>query len=183
MRAPVGAVDQPERESPCKMTTPTFPLVLLVDDDVAVLQSLARALESESFDVRTAGSGIDALQLFAVEEPDIVLLDLTMPGGSGWEAFEEMSRRAPLVPVVIVTARPAQFETAREACVGALVEKPVDVPSLIATMRRLLAEDDGTRISRLVHHSPSTRLIRPSRETVATAGTTGTRIKRFHDLD
>jgi DNA-binding response OmpR family regulator len=165
------------------MKTPIPPLVLLVDDDIAVLQSLARALESENFNVRTAGSGVDALQLFSVEEPDIVLLDLTMPGGSGWEAFEEMSRRAPLVPVVIVTARPGQFETAREACVGALVEKPVDVPSLVATMRRLLAEDEGTRVSRLVHHSPATRLIRPGREAVATAGTGSSRIKRFRDVD
>lgn len=135
--------------------------VLLVDDDRAVLESLGRALASEGFAVRLACDAAAALREFAAAAPDIVLLDLNMPGRSGWDAFEEMSRWQPLVPVVIVTARPGQFLTAREACVAALVEKPVDIPALVETMRRLLRENQAVRLSRLTHRPPATLLVRP----------------------
>jgi two-component system, OmpR family, response regulator len=138
--------------------------VLIIDDDVAVLTSLARALSSEHFSVQIAHDAAEGLLRFALAEPDIVLLDLNMPGESGWDVFEEISRASPLVPVVIITARTGQFEMAREACVGALVEKPIDIPTLIATMRRLLAENEQTRFARLTHRSPSTRLVKPERQ-------------------
>jgi two-component system, NtrC family, response regulator AtoC len=144
-------------------TGPAHPSVLIIDDDPAVLGSLARALASESFLVRTAANAAEGVLRFAVAEPDIILLDLTMPGENGWETFEEISRQSPLVPVVIITAQPGQFETARAACVAALVEKPIDIASLVAIMRRLLAEDETTRLARLTHHSPATRLVRPDR--------------------
>jgi len=140
------------------------PNVLIIDDDAAVLSSLSHALRSESFAVRTAANAAEGILRFVVSEPDIVLLDLTMPGENGWDAFEEMSRQSPLVPVVIITAQPGQFHFARTACVAALVEKPVDIPSLVQLMRRLLTENETTRLARLTHRAPATRLVRPGRQ-------------------
>jgi DNA-binding response OmpR family regulator len=140
------------------------PSVLIIDDDDAVLRSLARALTSEGFSTRTARDAAEGVMRFAVAEPDIVLLDLTMPGENGWDAFEELSRFSPLVPVVIITARPGQFDFARAACVAALVEKPIDIPSLVAIIRRLLAEDESTRLARLTHGGPRTHLVRSHHE-------------------
>lgn len=144
--------------------TAAAPDVLIIDDDDAVLRSLARALSSEGFSTRTARDAAEGVMRFAISEPDLVLLDLTMPGESGWDAFEELSRMSPLVPVVIITARPGQFDLARAACVAALVEKPIDIPSLVGILRRLLSEDEATRLARLTHRGPKTRLVRSHRE-------------------
>ncbi len=137
--------------------------VLIIDDDVSVLAGLSRALRAESFSVRTASDPIEGVLRFAVSEPDIVLLDLNMPVEDGWDVFEELSRMSPLVPVIIITARPGQFDLARTACVAALVEKPIDFPSLIDLMRRLLAEDETTRLARLTHRAPGTQWVHPER--------------------
>lgn len=136
--------------------TPAVASVLVVDDEEPVRTSLSRALGSLGFDVATAADATDAVLRFVLRRPDIVLLDLGMPGESGWDVFEEMSRLDPLVPVVIVTARPGQISTAREACVAALVEKPVSIPDLAAVIDRLLEEDPAARLSRLVHRPPAT---------------------------
>lgn len=149
------------------MTKPTttenqrLPRVLIIDDSPTVLSSLRRAVESEGFIVQTAESAEEAIKTFSLMRPDIALLDLNLHEESGWDLFEKISRIAPETPVVVVTAVPNQFTTAQAAGVGALVEKPVEVPELIGTIRRLLSEDVGTRLERLVEHDPATRYVPP----------------------
>ncbi len=135
------------------------PKVLLVDDDAGVRSAVARALQIEGFRVSTVGEAAGVLDLVEKECPDIVLLDLGLGAASGWDVFEEISRGHPLIPIIIVSARSGQFEIARLAGVGAFVEKPVEIPQLAATMRRLLAEDAKTRLARLALHSPEPRFI------------------------
>ncbi|HAO80674.1 MAG TPA: hypothetical protein DCQ92_17220, partial [Verrucomicrobia subdivision 3 bacterium] len=64
--------------------------------------------------------------------------------------FERLSAEHPLVPVIIATARPNQLFTALGAGVGALLEKPLDIPHLLTTIRRLLEESSEARLRRLV---------------------------------
>ncbi len=78
-----------------------------------------------------------------------VLLDLNMPRKNGWDTFERLSAEHPLVPVILITARPNQLFTAVEAGVGALLEKPLDIPILLQTITRLLAESVERRLARL----------------------------------
>jgi CheY-like chemotaxis protein len=122
--------------------------ILLVDDDLAVLQSLARVLISENYLPLLAKNGKDALELVSSRPVDLVMLDLNMPVKDGWETFEVLTRDYPLLPIIIVTARSNQLFPALAAGVGALMEKPLDFPTLVQTIHDLLAEPAEVRLAR-----------------------------------
>lgn len=123
--------------------------VLLVDDDRGVRESIAGVLKEEGFLVLPAANGAEALEIAGTSSVDVVILDLHMPVKNGWDTFERLSAEHPLVPVIIATARPNQLFTALGAGVGALLEKPLDIPHLLTTIRRLLAESNEARLRRL----------------------------------
>jgi DNA-binding response OmpR family regulator len=127
--------------------------VLLADDDRVVRDSLAAVLEAEGYAVVPAEDGQQALEFVSTTPIDLVLLDLNMPRKGGWDTFERLSAEHPLVPVIVITARPNQLFTAVNAGVGALLEKPLDIPMLLGTIRRLLAEPAETRLQRLAGRS------------------------------
>ena len=123
--------------------------ILLVDDDPTVRDSLNDVLQSEGYVVIPAENGQQALDLANKFPVDLVLLDLNMPIKNGWDTFEQLTREHPLIPIIIVTARPNQLFTAINAGVGALLEKPMDIPMLLHTMDRLLVETTEQRLARL----------------------------------
>lgn len=123
--------------------------LLVVDDDPEVRESLAAVLRAEGYQVLTAGSGNQALSLAADASPDLVLLDLNMPDQSGWDTFERLTRDNPLLLVVVITARANQLFTALNAGVGALLEKPLNIPVLLETVSALLAEPAEVRLARM----------------------------------
>src|SRR6266496_5082326 len=136
--------------------------ILLVDDDPTVRDSLNDVLLSKGYKVISAENGQQALDLANKSSVDLVLLDLNMPVKNGWDTFEELTREHPLIPVIIATARPNQLFTALNAGVGALMEKPMDIPTLLRTMDKLLAESADKRLARLAgqnsefHYKPAT---------------------------
>src|SRR6516165_1204056 len=83
--------------------------LLLADDDPAVRRMLLRLLVEEGYAVLTAADGVEAVNLARATKFDLVLLDLNMPVKDGWEAFEEISTRDPLLPFILITARPNQL--------------------------------------------------------------------------
>ncbi len=123
--------------------------ILLVDDDPTVRDSLNDVLVSEGYVVIPAENGQQALEWVGKSAVDLVLLDLNMPVKNGWDTFEPLTREHPLVPIIIITARPNQLFTALSAGVGALLEKPMDIPTLLRTMEKLLAESAEQRLARL----------------------------------
>jgi two-component system phosphate regulon response regulator OmpR len=123
--------------------------ILVVDDDSTVREMLTRVLVGEGFLVWAAADGTAALEVAAAAKVDLVLLDLNMPGKSGWDTFERLMAENPLLAVIIVTARSNQFFTALGAGVGALLEKPLDFPKLLQTISRLLAEPAESRLARM----------------------------------
>lgn len=124
--------------------------ILLVEDDVGVRNSVREVLEGEGYGVVPAGDGREALGLAEGEGIGLVLLDLNLPGMNGWDIFERLTAVHPLLPVIIVTARPHQLYAALCAGAGALMEKPLDIPMLLGTIRQLLAEPAEVRLARLV---------------------------------
>ena len=126
--------------------------ILLADDDPGVRESLAAALRSEGYAVLPAKDGQEALDMVSVSEVDLVLLDLNMPVKNGWDTFERLSTENPLTPIIIITARSNQLFTALAAGVGALLEKPLDIPTLLKTMSALLAESAEVRLARMTGH-------------------------------
>ncbi len=139
---------------PLTMNAP-FPKVLLVDDDVPVVVALTGVLRSEGYGVIPAFDGHAALEHFQnAGGVAIVLLDLCMPVQSGWDTFAQLIAIDPLLPVIVITAQPDQFSAAAAAGVAALMEKPLNIPLLLETMRRLLAEPTETRLARIAAREP-----------------------------
>jgi DNA-binding response OmpR family regulator len=147
MRDPIKAS---KKSSP--VSGPKKQTILVVDDDPSVREVLARVLAEEGFLVLTAINGPEALGIAQVNQIDLVLLDLNMPLQSGWDTFERLTAQNPLLAVIIVTARPGQVFTALGAGVGALLEKPLDYPKLVTTVRSVLAEPLEVRLARMTGH-------------------------------
>jgi len=134
--------------------------ILLVDDDRSVVKALTDVLEGEGYAVVQAYDAFDAVQRFiAHHDIELVLLDLNLPDRSGWDAFESFTLLRRIVPVIVITARPNQYEIANAAGVAALMEKPLDLPLLLETMAEVLAESAEERLARLTAHKPLTRYL------------------------
>ncbi|MFT7839298.1 response regulator transcription factor [Saccharothrix sp. BKS2] len=115
------------------------PSVLLVEDDAHIRQALGLALADEGFAVADAVSGEQALELLAGAEPDVVLLDLMLPGVDGLEVCRTLRARGDL-PIIIVTARTdaADVIAGLEAGADDYVTKPLVASVLAARIRALL---------------------------------------------
>ncbi len=122
--------------------------VLLVDDEVEFLETLEKRLRRRNMDVRVATSGEEALEVLSQFPPDVVVLDVKMPGMDGIETLREIKRRAPLIEVVMLTGH-ANLEVAIQGMeMGAFdyLMKPVDIDELVyklqdAQRRKSLQED------------------------------------------
>ena len=115
--------------------------VLVVDDIPVNVRLLEAKLSAEYFDVITAGSGAEALGAIAASPPDIVLLDVMMPGRDGWEVCRMMKQHPILgrvVRIIMVTAL-GEWDDKRQALqTGAddYIEKPFDLPALAKAVER-----------------------------------------------
>ena len=123
--------------------------ILLADDDASIRRLVGRILEIENYEVWPAKTGREAAAKFLDGPPDLVLLDLNMPDKDGWEAWHLMSSLHPMVPVIVITARPHQYEQAVRMRIDALMEKPLDLFVLLQTVKELLAEPDTQRVARV----------------------------------
>jgi CheY-like chemotaxis protein len=123
--------------------------ILLVDDDPAIRKMLGLLLTGEGYTVLLAVNGGDSIEVVRTTEIDLVLLDLNMPGMDGWQTFEQLASENPMLPIVVITARHNQHFTALAAGIGALLEKPLDLPKLFLTIRDLLDEPDEIRLARV----------------------------------
>ena len=86
-------------------------LILSVDDEPKLLQTREKLLQCVGYEVLSAASGKEALEMFAAHPVDLVLLDFRMPSMDGGIVAQQMKRRKPLVPVVIVSANDVPKET------------------------------------------------------------------------
>ena len=113
--------------------------ILLADDDAGVRRMLARALEAEQYEVILARTGREAVAAFLLQAPDLVLLDLNLPEKDGWEVFHLMRQLNRSQPIIVITGKPNQFARALHHSASALMEKPLDLPLLLAALERLLS--------------------------------------------
>ena len=144
--------------------------ILLVDDDSAVRRMLSRLLSEEHYNVIPATNGVEALDLAQTAPVDLVLLDLNLPMKDGWQTFEQLATRDPFLPVVIITARSNQIFPALASGAGALMEKPLDLPSLLQTIRDLLAEPAQVRLARMAGKPASFRYLPPKKQEALSEG-------------
>jgi len=113
--------------------------VLLVEDEPSITVPLAEALERERFTVVIAGTAADALAQAAAREPDLVLLDVMLPDGSGFDVCRELRARS-RVPIIMLTARGEEADRVVGFELGAddYVVKPFSARELVARVRAVL---------------------------------------------
>src|ERR687884_2141245 len=128
------------------MRSENSPSILMVDDDPHVLRSLRAALESHGYRVRSATTGPTALDLCATERPDVVLLDLALPGLDGVEVCRRL-RNWSRVPILVLSARvhEAQKVQALDAGADDYITKPFGTEELLARIRAALRRDQARR--------------------------------------
>ena len=142
-------LESPSSDTPSGASPQFKEKILVVDDEPAIRQMLTRLLTGEGYNVLPATNGNEALEFASHADFDLVLLDLNMPGLDGWDTFEQLTSKKPLLPIIVITARPNQRFTALAAGSGALMEKPLDLQKLFLTIRNLLDEPDDVRIARM----------------------------------
>jgi DNA-binding response OmpR family regulator len=113
--------------------------VLTIDDDVAVTELMQLLLASHGFSVNAANSGESGIDLIKTWEPDVVLLDLMMPGLDGWETCAKI-RAFSSVPVIILSAldNPGFVSRALDAGADDFLVKPVPGNVLVAHIKKLV---------------------------------------------
>lgn len=133
--------------------------ILIVDDDALVRASLAAVLHCEGYEVYGAEDGYAAIESAIEHQPDLVLLDLNMPNMDGWVAFLKLEEVRPLIPVIVLTARPNQYKHAVKLGVDAFMEKPLNIPVLLRAIRKLTYEPENRHTKRITNRGFVTRLL------------------------
>ena len=117
--------------------------ILVVDDEPTLRDMVAELLRDEGYTVRTAADGRAAVALFASEPPDLVLMDVMMPGMDGRAAYMAMRAHPDGRTVPIVLSSAAVHPDALDPGIAAFLPKPFDLDQLLRLVARLLT--DGTR--------------------------------------
>jgi len=159
--------------------------ILLVDDDALMRRSLAFNLERSRFSVQTAATAEDALEIVRQNRPNLILLDIGLPGMDGLEALRKL-RDELGIPVILLTARRRELDEVLGLEMGAddYVTKPFDFDVLLAhvkaVLRRTQTAEPISDASRSVTAGDLT--IDPSAHTVVLAGRTLDLSPREYDL-
>ena len=133
--------------------------ILVVDDDRSILESLSKLLRLEGYDVELAEDGQKAVEKLIAGHVDLLLLDLGLPVKDGWVTLSWLDQINLLSPVIIITGRSHQRELAEKAGADALMEKPLDVPRLLQTIRELIDEPVERRVRRAMHRPSGFRYV------------------------
>jgi DNA-binding response OmpR family regulator len=119
--------------------------ILVVDDEQTIRESLAKILRAEGYEIVLAENGQEAIEKLVQESFNLLLLDLGLPVKDGWDIVIGVAQVNPLLPVIIITGRWNQRELAEKMGADALLDKPLDVPCLLQTIRELTNESKEQR--------------------------------------
>ncbi len=114
--------------------------ILTVDDEPQILQTVGGILTDEGFEVITAPDGETALRLVREEAPDLVLLDIALPGMDGLEVLTEIKRQYPALPVIMISAYGSVENAVKATRLGAydFIEKPPHADKIVLTVKNAL---------------------------------------------
>ena len=114
--------------------------VLVVDDERAILTVLGIKLRISGYDVVTASNGEEAMAVIKSTSPDIVLLDVIMPGTDGFEVLKKV-RAVSELPVILLSARPENAPKALVLGASDFLAKPLDVDDMVRRIRSFLGQE------------------------------------------
>ena len=120
--------------------TETKTKILIVEDDEAIMLGLEENLKSAGYETITAVDGPQALALGKESDPDLILLDIMLPGMSGYEVCRELRDAGKQMPIIMLTARQDQFDKLHGFEMGAddYVTKPFSIEELLARVRAIM---------------------------------------------
>jgi two-component system response regulator MprA len=120
--------------------------VLLADDDRAIRESLATALELDGYQVTACTDGVEALASFRADRPDVLVLDVMMPGVDGLGVCRVLRAEGDPVPILMLTARVETADRVAGLDAGAddYVPKPYDIDEVLARLRALLRRAEAS---------------------------------------
>jgi len=156
--------------------------ILIIEDEPDIVRGLEDALEFEGFEVFTATTGDEGINLAKENHPDCVLLDLMLPDDNGYHVCEQLRVLDPVVPIIMLTAKAQEADKIRGLEVGAddYVTKPFSVAELIARINAIFR-----RQARLALHDDSFLIgsweVHPRKHTM-TRGRTSKRLS-FYELE
>ncbi len=115
-------------------------LILVIDDEEGIRESLKGILEDEGYEVLGAESAEEGMKIFEEQSPDLVLLDIWLPGMDGIEALKRMRDRRPSVPVIIISGHGTIELAVKASKLGAydFLEKPLSLERVLITVKRAL---------------------------------------------
>lgn len=111
--------------------------ILVAEDDPAILLGLKDLLSSEGYSVITATTGLQALTIYREQKPDLILLDIMMPGKSGYDVLKEIRHQDTSVPILMLTAKGQEVDKVVGLELGAddYIVKPFGTQELLARIR------------------------------------------------
>ncbi len=119
--------------------------ILIVDDDANIAELISLYLNKECFDTLTVGDGEEALAAFASYQPNLVLLDLMLPGIDGYQVCREIRAKSQ-TPIIMLSAKGEVFDKVLGLELGAddYIEKPFDSKELVARVRAVLRRSQNS---------------------------------------
>jgi two-component system, cell cycle response regulator DivK len=118
---------------------------ILIVEDVEYNRDLLVQLLEDEYEILTAADGATGIEVAARHHPDLILMDLSLPGVDGWEATRRLKARSETeaIPVIALTAHAMQGDEERARACGCddYLTKPIDEDQLFATLARLLGSD------------------------------------------
>lgn len=120
--------------------------ILVVDDDKNICELLRMYLEKEGYTVAMAHNGVDAVNAFGTENPDLVLLDIMLPQLDGWQVCREI-RKTSEKPIIMLTAKDETFDKVLGLELGAddYVTKPFDTKEIVARIKAVLRRTSAVK--------------------------------------
>jgi len=145
--------------------------ILVVDDESAILQTLRFNLERNGYIVATAGDGRSAIALAGSEKPDLIIMDIMLPGLDGIEACKEI-RKSSNVPIIMLTAKDQEIDKVLALELGAddYVTKPFSLHEFLARVKARLRRRSGTEESSNEAIALGEIVLDPSRQSLVVRG-------------
>ena len=124
--------------------------ILVVDDEPNIRRLLGSLLQAEGHNVRTAATGEQGLSAVAELEPDVILLDLALPGASGLDVLTSLRETNPALPVVMMSGRATLTDAVRATKIGAFhfIEKPLSAEAVLLTIASAIELRRARELSR-----------------------------------
>lgn len=133
-------------------TGETHGRVLIVEDEVALADGVARGLTAEGFDVEVANDGVAGLERARSEDVDVIVLDIMLPGMNGYRVCRALREEGVGTPILMLTAKQGEYDEAEALDTGAddFLSKPFSFVVLVARIRALLRRSADGRAQPLV---------------------------------